>query len=134
MVNSVLTTSLLSAMAVMEQVPCFDRTPMAIPAPNSEFERTSDPIDISQRAEFLIRAGVVTNPKLVESPVRRDTIGREFPLTLSGENFVAEGIVYEHFTTGELPLGVCFQMFERGLNGESQFTNAYGANILCTKC
>ena len=132
MVISVLTTSLMAAMPVMEPVSCFDRTPMAIPAPNSEVEDVRTPIDIHQRAQFLIRAGAVTQPKLVESPVRQNTIGREFPLSASGQTFVAEGIVYEHFTTGELPLGVCFQMFERNANGQSRFTAAYQANILCS--
>ena len=132
MVISVVTTLLLVPGPVIEQVPCFDRVPMAIPAPTTQFGSPGDPIEIHQRAQFLIRAGTVNDPTLIEAPVRPNTIGREFPLTASGATFVAEGIVYEHFSTGELPLGVCFQMFERNTNGDNRLTDAYQESTLCS--
>ncbi|MEE2836924.1 MAG: hypothetical protein VYB65_12975 [Myxococcota bacterium] len=108
---------------------CFARVPDVMPAPSQRF---MEPVDLHQRPRFLFRAGLVTQPVLVEAPVRPNTIGREYRLSAEGEQFIAEGVVYEHFTTPELPLGVCFQMLERGAGaGDRQFTPAYQATSLC---
>ena len=123
----------LMMIAISEPTDCIDRVPMAIPAPSSVFGAPNEAIDIHQQTDFFFRAGSVNNLKLVETPTRRDEVAQEFPLASSGENFVAEGVVFDHFTTPELPLGVCFEVHEHaGDDAPFRQLAVYRDNILCT--
>jgi hypothetical protein len=122
----------LMMIAISEPTDCIDRVPMAIPAPSSMFSDLNEAIDIHQQTDFFFRAGSVNNLKLVETPVRRGGVAQEFALSSSGETFVAEGVVFDHFTTPELPLGVCFEVHEN-IGDDAAFHQlaVYQNNILC---